>query len=113
MFLFYCSCIYGDYLKLFLHLESGDINEHTPWTSLLCGSLSDIPTMLYSSGPALVLEFHSGSHHGEKSSGFFGNFRFINKSKLLNYSLLISAIRKNDTYLITWTINKTNILRRN
>ncbi|GLV41233.1 hypothetical protein CBL_04757 [Carabus blaptoides fortunei] len=75
----YSRCVYGDYLKLFLHLENGgDVNEYTPWTGLLCGTLSEVPHVLYSSGPGLVLEFHTTSPTGN-SSGFKGSFRFIDR----------------------------------
>lgn len=73
--------MYGDYLKLFLHLENGgDVNEYTPWTGLLCGTLSEVPHVLYSSGPGLVLEFHTTAPVGN-SSGFKGTFRFIDRRK--------------------------------
>lgn len=73
------NCIRGDYVKLFLHLEGGEVNEYTPWAALLCGNLRDIPSpVLFSSGPALVLEFHSTSKT-YNSSGFTGTFRFIDR----------------------------------
>ncbi|XP_044261813.1 suppressor of lurcher protein 1 isoform X1 [Tribolium madens] len=72
------DCIRGDYLKVFLHLERGEVNEYTPWETLLCGGLADIPTVLYSSGSGLVLEFHSGPHT-VNSTGFSGTFKFIDK----------------------------------
>lgn len=72
--------MYGDYLKLFLHLERAEVNEYTPWTGLLCGGLAEVPHVLYSSGPGLVLEFHSATPKGN-NSGFRGTFRFIDKSK--------------------------------
>ncbi|XP_044756335.1 suppressor of lurcher protein 1 [Coccinella septempunctata] len=74
------ECMRGDYLKVFLHLESGDVNEYTPWERLLCGRLADIPTILYSSGPGLVLEFHTGQL-SVNATGFSGTFRFIDKKK--------------------------------
>lgn len=75
-----CSCLKGDYLKLFLHLDGGQVNEYTPWETLLCGGLADIPTVLYSSGPGLVLEFHSGVKTSN-ATGFSGTFRFMDRSK--------------------------------
>ncbi|CAG9822942.1 unnamed protein product [Phaedon cochleariae] len=75
------DCIHGDYVKVFMHLDSAAVNEYTPWETLLCGKLGEIPTMLYSSGPGLVLEFHSSLHTGN-SSGFSGTFRFIDKMVL-------------------------------
>ncbi|XP_074038845.1 sol1 [Leptinotarsa decemlineata] len=74
------GCIHGDYVKVFMHLESAGVNEYTPWETLLCGRLADIPTVLYSSGPGLVLEFHSGSQTAN-STGFSGTFRFIDRKK--------------------------------
>ncbi|KAL1139894.1 hypothetical protein AAG570_006871 [Ranatra chinensis] len=74
------TCAAGDYLKLFLHLDSGSVNEYTPWTGLLCGNRHQIPHVLYSSGPALVLEFHT-YHIPSNSTGFIGSFRFIDKIK--------------------------------
>ncbi|XP_063913005.1 suppressor of lurcher protein 1 isoform X2 [Zophobas morio] len=73
------DCIRGDYLKIFLHLEKGEVNEYTPWDLLLCGSLGDIPALLYSSSSGLVLEFHTGSYTAN-ASGFSGTFKFIDKS---------------------------------
>lgn len=67
-------------MKLFIHLEGGEVNEYTPWAALLCGGRDNIPTVLYSSGPGLVLEFHTGSHTAN-ATGFFGTFRFIDRSK--------------------------------
>ncbi|GLH06214.1 Uncharacterized protein GBIM_11702, partial [Gryllus bimaculatus] len=63
---------------LFLHLERADVNEFTPWSALLCGGLADVPRRLYSSGPGLVLEFHSDRRPGN-ASGFLGRFRFIDR----------------------------------
>ncbi|GJQ82540.1 hypothetical protein Trydic_g12996 [Trypoxylus dichotomus] len=72
------DCVKGDYLKLFLHLDGGQVNEYTPWETLLCGGLADIPTVLYSSGPGLVLEFHSGVRTSN-ATGFSGTFRFMDR----------------------------------
>ncbi|KAG5860364.1 hypothetical protein JTB14_036958 [Gonioctena quinquepunctata] len=62
-----------------MHLDSAGVNEYTPWETLLCGGLADISTVLYSSGPGLVLEFHSGSQTAN-STGFSGTFKFIDRS---------------------------------
>lgn len=69
-----------------MHLESGEVNEYTPWETLLCGGLADIPTVLYSSGPGLVLEFHTGANTGN-ASGFSGTFKFIDRSKYIGVLL--------------------------
>lgn len=80
-------CVRGDFLKVFLHLERGEVNEYTPSFALLCGGMSDVPHILYSSESALVLEFHS-DRFSSNSSGFHGNFRFVNRREyliLINY----------------------------
>ncbi|KAH1012081.1 hypothetical protein HUJ04_001317 [Dendroctonus ponderosae] len=71
-------CLRGDYVKVFVHLDSARINEYTPWESVYCGNIADLPTVIYSSGPALVLEFHSGSRTNN-SLGFIGQFTFEDK----------------------------------
>uniref|UniRef100_A0ABD2W3R3 CUB domain-containing protein n=2 Tax=Trichogramma kaykai TaxID=54128 RepID=A0ABD2W3R3_9HYME len=80
----YPDCNRGDFLKVFLHLEPDErgVNEYTPWSGLLCGTLADIPQVLYSSGPTLIFEFHaepSAKKTNVTSPGFSGNFRFIDK----------------------------------
>lgn len=77
-------------MKVFVHLDSARINEYTPWESVYCGNIADIPTVIYSSGPALVLEFHSGSRTNN-SLGFIGQFTFEDKRKLLFLSLSYSS----------------------
>ncbi|XP_063243497.1 suppressor of lurcher protein 1-like [Bacillus rossius redtenbacheri] len=72
------ECARGDFLKLYLHLEHAQVNELTPWSALLCGGLADVPRLLYSSGPGLVLEFHSDPRPSN-SSGFLGHFRFVDR----------------------------------
>ncbi|KAL1491555.1 hypothetical protein ABEB36_012134 [Hypothenemus hampei] len=72
------DCLRGDYLKVFVHLDSASINEYTPWESVYCGNMVDIPSVIYSSGPGLVLEFHSGPKI-TNSTGFTGSFSFIDK----------------------------------
>ena len=72
------SCERGDFLKLFLHLDRPEVNEYTPWSGLLCGGFTDIPHVLYSSGPGLVLEFHT-DRRASNASGFLGHFRFIDR----------------------------------
>ncbi|KAI8420769.1 hypothetical protein MSG28_007982 [Choristoneura fumiferana] len=58
-------CIQGDYLKVYS--EGGThgpgppgVNEYSAWSRALCGSRADAPPALYSHGPLLVLEFHTG-----------------------------------------------------
>uniref|UniRef100_A0ABD2W3I6 CUB domain-containing protein n=1 Tax=Trichogramma kaykai TaxID=54128 RepID=A0ABD2W3I6_9HYME len=85
----YPDCNRGDFLKVFLHLEPDErgVNEYTPWSGLLCGTLADIPQVLYSSGPTLIFEFHaepSAKKTNVTSPGFSGNFRFIDKQRPKN-----------------------------
>ncbi|XP_048521939.1 suppressor of lurcher protein 1 isoform X2 [Dendroctonus ponderosae] len=79
------DCLRGDYVKVFVHLDSARINEYTPWESVYCGNIADLPTVIYSSGPALVLEFHSGSRTNN-SLGFIGQFTFEDKRKVNAYA---------------------------
>jgi len=89
-FLFGFSCALGDYVKVFPHLEAAAVNELTAWAALLCGNLSSVPRTVYSSGPALVLAFHSAptSPHNNATrlhTGFEGTFRFLDRSKFKQY----------------------------
>ncbi|XP_015603832.1 suppressor of lurcher protein 1 isoform X2 [Cephus cinctus] len=72
------DCSKSDFLKVFLHLENNGVSEYTPWSGLLCGTLADVPQVLYSSGRMLVLEFHTEGLP-VNSTGFSGNFRFIDR----------------------------------
>ncbi|XP_068083956.1 suppressor of lurcher protein 1 [Anabrus simplex] len=72
------DCARGDFVKLFLHLERPEVNEYTPWAGLLCGGYADIPHVHFSSGPGLVLEFHT-DFRPANSTGFLGHFRFIDR----------------------------------
>lgn len=65
---------------MFAHVKDGKINERTPWDSMLCGRYSDVPHVIYSSVPALVMEFHS-SDRETNSTGFVGTFKFVDKRK--------------------------------
>ncbi|CAH0559453.1 unnamed protein product [Brassicogethes aeneus] len=93
----YCNCILADYLKVFVHLEGGgEVSEYTPWESMLCGGLADVPTFLYSSGPGLVLEFHSGPQTGN-ATGFSGTFKFIDRRKFIVNNLPPAIYRQQFT----------------
>ncbi|XP_012263526.1 suppressor of lurcher protein 1 [Athalia rosae] len=73
------DCSKGDFLKVFLHLESKGVSEYTPWSGLLCGGLADIPAIFYSSGPVLIFELHTEGGPSTNATGFTGNFRFIDR----------------------------------
>lgn len=75
------SCVGGDFLKVFLHLEASGVSEYTPWSGVLCGDLRDIPQVLYSSRSTLILEFHTQESSSANATGFFGNFHFIDRRK--------------------------------
>ncbi|XP_022247063.1 suppressor of lurcher protein 1-like isoform X2 [Limulus polyphemus] len=72
-------CKYGDYVKLYLHLKEPLVNQNTSHNTFLCGKLSDIQQTHYSSGSALIFEFHTDWRH-ENNTGFRGTFRFLNKT---------------------------------
>lgn len=83
-------------MKLFLHLEGKGVSEYTPWSSVLCGELRDIPQVLYSSKSRLVLEFHT-ENPPSNATGFSGVFRFIDRRKLklfLHAKLTLQTINK-------------------
>ncbi|OQR78901.1 suppressor of lurcher protein 1-like, partial [Tropilaelaps mercedesae] len=83
------DCIFGDYVKLFLHLgDDAAVNEVTPFNSVLCGKLSDIEQTHYSSGRALIFEFHSDFRRSN-STGFRGTFQFLNKDQFMTEGALI------------------------
>ncbi|XP_057341091.1 suppressor of lurcher protein 1 isoform X1 [Microplitis mediator] len=73
------DCSKGDYLKVFLHLEGIGVSEYTPWSGLLCGSLKNIPQVLYSARSTLILELHTGREQTTNSTGFSGTFRYIDR----------------------------------
>ncbi|XP_031770517.1 suppressor of lurcher protein 1-like [Galleria mellonella] len=77
------DCIRGDYLKVYS--EGGThgpgppgVNEYSAWTRALCGSRLDAPPALYSHGPLLVLELHTGPK-ATNATGFVGTYRFIDR----------------------------------
>ncbi|XP_074000217.1 suppressor of lurcher protein 1-like isoform X7 [Rhodnius prolixus] len=76
------DCSTGDYLRVYLELDSARVSELSPVTGLLCSALPSLPHLLYSSGSVLILELHT-SHRPTNAnySGFVGTFRFIDTSK--------------------------------
>ncbi|XP_053202836.1 suppressor of lurcher protein 1-like [Panonychus citri] len=72
------ACVYGDFVKLYLHLNEFAINEKTLWNQVLCGKIVDIEQTHYSSDSCLMFEFHSDWRHGN-NTGFRGTYRFLDK----------------------------------
>ncbi|GFU17693.1 CUB domain-containing protein [Nephila pilipes] len=72
------ECVFGDFVKLFLHLDEPSVNEKTSYNSILCGKIMDIEQTHYSSGPALIFEFHTDWRR-TNSTGFSGTYRFLSK----------------------------------
>ncbi|RWS05776.1 cubilin-like protein, partial [Dinothrombium tinctorium] len=75
------DCSKGDYVKLYLDLEPGTtmIDENMLWSDILCGkSLPKWQKQHYSTGPILIIEFHTDSYNSN-STGFSGKYRFISK----------------------------------
>ncbi|KAL4707265.1 hypothetical protein ACJJTC_019803 [Scirpophaga incertulas] len=77
------ECTRGDYLRVYS--EGGThgpgppgVNEYSAWSRSMCGNRADAPPALYSHGPLLVLEFHSGTK-SSNASGFVGTYRFIDR----------------------------------
>ena len=75
------DCVGSDFMKVFLHLETTGVSEYTPWSGVLCGELRDIPQIFYSSRSTLILELHTQGPPSN-ATGFFGNFRFIDRREL-------------------------------
>ncbi|XP_043486237.1 suppressor of lurcher protein 1 isoform X1 [Polistes fuscatus] len=82
------DCTRGDFVKVFLHLESEGVSEYTPWSGILCGELRDIPQILYSSRSTLILELHT-ELSSSNATGFSGTFRFIDRRLFETDGLLI------------------------
>lgn len=76
----FIRCVYGDFVKLYLHLNEYAINEKTPWNQVICGKIADIEQTHYSSDSCLMFEFHSDWRNGN-NTGFRGTYRFLDKSK--------------------------------
>ncbi|RWS17338.1 cubilin-like protein [Dinothrombium tinctorium] len=72
------DCIYGDFVKLYLHLNESEINEDTNWNEVLCGKIADIEQTHYSADSSLMFEFHSDWRNGN-NTGFRGTYRFLSK----------------------------------
>lgn len=72
------ECLYGDFVRLFLHLNDTGVDGSSVWNSVLCGKEVDIEQVHYSSGRTLVFEFHTDWRHGD-NTGFRGTYRFISK----------------------------------
>ncbi|XP_076056225.1 suppressor of lurcher protein 1-like [Oratosquilla oratoria] len=73
------SCEAGDYVKLFLHLQTTAVNEHTPWTTLLCGEADDLPhKTYYSTSYSLIFQFHSDGVQGN-NTGFRGTYEYVRR----------------------------------
>ncbi|XP_028160311.1 suppressor of lurcher protein 1-like [Ostrinia furnacalis] len=77
------ECTRGDHLKVYS--EGGThgpgppgVNEYSAWSRAICGNRVDAPPALYSHGPLLVLEFHTGSKISN-ATGFVGTYRFIDR----------------------------------
>ncbi|RWS30170.1 suppressor of lurcher protein 1-like protein [Leptotrombidium deliense] len=72
------DCIYGDFVKLYLHLNESAINEESSWNEVLCGKIADIEQTHYSADSSLIFEFHSDWRNAN-NTGFRGTYRFLNK----------------------------------
>ncbi|XP_021203345.1 suppressor of lurcher protein 1 [Bombyx mori] len=76
------ECVHGDYIKVYSEGIHGPgppgINEYSAWSRIICGSRVDAPPALYSHGPVLVLELHTGTK-ASNATGFVGTYRFIDR----------------------------------
>uniref|UniRef100_T1JI54 CUB domain-containing protein n=1 Tax=Strigamia maritima TaxID=126957 RepID=T1JI54_STRMM len=84
------DCVFGDFVKLFLHLHEAKVNEYTRWNGILCGSLADIERTHFSSNSTLIFEFHSDWRHSNHT-GFKGTYKFLSRKFFLIDGELISG----------------------
>ncbi|XP_041989249.1 suppressor of lurcher protein 1-like [Aricia agestis] len=96
------ECTRGDYLKVYS--EDGThgpgppgINEYSSWSRVVCGNRLDAPPALYSHGPLLVLELHSGDK-ASNASGFIGTYKFIDRRNFETDGVRIADTRCDYTF---------------
>ncbi|KAH3739069.1 hypothetical protein DPMN_045716, partial [Dreissena polymorpha] len=79
-----------DYIRIYSNTDRGEVNEDSRYDEEICGSLASMEEKkFYSSGRALVLEFHIGANSSEKRhTGFKGVFSFLEKSAFKTDGLL-------------------------
>ncbi|XP_064627672.1 suppressor of lurcher protein 1-like isoform X2 [Lineus longissimus] len=71
-----------DFLSFFLNLPRPEINEHNHPDYKLCGTMEMIQKVYYSSGRALILEFHTNSYN-DRNTGFQGRFKFLSADEFV------------------------------
>ncbi|CAG9122575.1 unnamed protein product [Plutella xylostella] len=76
-------CSRGDYIKVYSEGSTSGpgppgVNEYSSWSQLLCGSRMETPPPIYSHGPMLTLEFHTGAKE-TNATGFVGTYKFIDR----------------------------------
>ncbi|XP_060567528.1 suppressor of lurcher protein 1-like isoform X3 [Ruditapes philippinarum] len=71
-----------DWLRIYKNLDRGEINENVRHQDELCGSLTSLEDKkFYSSGRALIMEFHTDTEESTRRfTGFKGRFTFLDKS---------------------------------
>ncbi|XP_035710447.1 suppressor of lurcher protein 1 [Folsomia candida] len=93
-----------DYLKMFIHVDevrstgSVGVNENTPWTTLLCGSATNLS--YHSSSRHFIIQFHSGPNlapHPQSQElhqySFSGRYRFLNSSQFTSTGRLMTGTK--------------------
>ncbi|XP_015788200.1 suppressor of lurcher protein 1-like [Tetranychus urticae] len=100
------ACVYGDFVKLYLHLNEYAINEKTPWNQVICGKIADIEQTHYSSDSCLMFEFHSDWRNGN-NTGFRGTYRFLDKKLFLTDGRLEENSNCNYIFESLQTINSS------
>ncbi|CAG2165425.1 unnamed protein product [Oppiella nova] len=100
------DCEYGDFVKLFLHLDAPGVNEKTAWNSILCGKIADIEQTHYSSHSNLIFEFRSDWRNAN-NTGFRGTYRFLDKQMFRTDGELIAKSKCDYKFVSTATTNGT------
>ncbi|KAG1676191.1 Suppressor of lurcher protein 1 [Nymphon striatum] len=96
------ECIFGDYVKLFLHLDQPMVNEYSPWNRVLCGKIQDIDQIYYSAKNSLIFEFHSDWRNGN-NTGFRGTYRFIKKKQYITDGEKVPDTKCDYQFSSSWT----------
>ncbi|XP_052811312.1 suppressor of lurcher protein 1-like isoform X1 [Mya arenaria] len=70
----------SDRIRIYKNLDRPEVNEDSRYEDEVCGTLADMDEKkFFSSGRALILEFHTDPNSMESHSGFKGVFTFLEK----------------------------------
>ncbi|XP_052807771.1 suppressor of lurcher protein 1-like isoform X3 [Mya arenaria] len=97
----------SDRIRIYKNLDRPEVNEDSRYEDEVCGTLADMDEKkFFSSGRALILEFHTDPNSMESHSGFKGVFTFLEKSSFKTDGILQYGTQC--TYDIQSTYNHTS-----